>query len=56
MEGRNYGESTSGGTKMSRLRSAYRKMKGFSPIPYLVKELNYYLSEIIPLYPISLDT
>ncbi|GLJ28388.1 hypothetical protein SUGI_0558690 [Cryptomeria japonica] len=46
MEGGNNGESTSGARKMPRFRSLYRRIKAFSPIPYLVKARDFYMRSI----------
>ncbi|GLJ28391.1 hypothetical protein SUGI_0558720 [Cryptomeria japonica] len=43
MEGGNNGEFTSAVRKKLRFRSLYVKIKAFSPIPYLLKALDFYV-------------
>ncbi|GLJ28393.1 hypothetical protein SUGI_0558790 [Cryptomeria japonica] len=46
MEGSNNGECTSGVRKKPRFRSVYRRIKALSPLPYLVKVLDFYVRSV----------
>ncbi|XP_059068237.1 uncharacterized protein LOC131858804 [Cryptomeria japonica] len=46
MEGGNNGEFTSAFGKKVRFRSPYIKIKAFSPIPYLLKALDFYVRSV----------
>ncbi|GLJ30241.1 hypothetical protein SUGI_0598230 [Cryptomeria japonica] len=46
MEAGKNGETTTGASKKARFRSFYRKIKAFSPIPYLLKAIDFYVKSV----------